>query len=399
MALKQWKDGVDAASVAVFGELGNFKVVGKSFLSKKNPFAYDENIITMADGFCVDLYNGEKWNQFTNRNDMTLNPAELLDTGDTLQMGKDYYIYLVFSGATPEIVVSLNATFPDGATALTSRKIGGFHYGTIRKVSDDGLYIPIDSAGNKFGSSGTKWEDNVTTGIIPNSVWDLKNRPKNFAPGFVKVGNIWVSIYQASAKTPVTFMDNTNGLHIANGELQSKYGELPATGTEGLNQFAFNELAHKQGLRLPSYAEWLFGAFGNPQGENGADNYGWTKTSNTARTRTGCSVNTITGSYDVTSGVKPYAVSAYNLCDCTGNIAEWTEDYTIRQDSTNWSWQNVLGAKMGQAYLPFANGLSALFCGHGWNGGLRCGARTVNADDFPWHVGAYIGARLACDAA
>ena len=285
MALKRWQDGVDIASVATFPELGNFKAVGKSFLSKQNPFAYDADIIKMDDGFSVDLYNGENWYQFTNRGDMTLNPAELLDTGEELQMGKDYYIYLVFSGAQAEIVVSLNTTFPDGATALTSRKIGGFHYGTIRKVSDDGLYIPIDSTGTKFGSSGTKWQDNVTKGIVPNSVWDLKNRPKNFAPGFVKVGNIWVSIYQASAKETISFMDGTNGLHVKAGQLQSKYGELPVTGTEGLNQFSFNELVRKQGLRLLNYAEWLLAAFGSPQGEDNSNNYGWTKTANTARTR------------------------------------------------------------------------------------------------------------------
>ena len=166
-----------------------------------------------------------------------------------------------------------------------------------------------------------------------------------------------------------------------------------------MNQFTFNEIAHKQGLRLPRYAEWLAGAFGSPQGEDGSNNYGWTKTSNTGRTYTGVGVNTSTGKRDTANGVKPYAISAYNLHDCAGNVAEWTSDYSIRQDSTPWNWQNVLGSGMGQAYLPFSGGLSALFCGGGWVSGVHCGPRTVDAGSYPWDVNPGIGARLACDAA
>lgn len=179
----------------------------------------------------------------------------------------------------------------------------------------------------------------------------------------------------------------------------SKYGALPVTGTEGLSQFNFNELVHKQGMRLPRYNEWLLGAFGSPQGEDGSNNYGWTKTTNTARTYTGCQVNTTTGERDVTAGVKPYAVSAYNLCDCAGNVSEWTGDYSIRQDSTNWGWQNGLGSNQGQAYLPNSYGLVALHCGGGWNGGVRCGPRAVDLAGCPWNVNSSVGARLACDSA
>jgi len=34
-----------------------------------------------------------------------------------------------------------------------------------------------------------------------------------------------------------------------------------------------------------------------------------------------------------------------------------------------------------------------------WNNGVNCGARTVNLNNYPWHVYANGGARLACDAA
>ena len=398
MSLTLYKDLVDDCSVACIPESGNVKSVKAAFLEKQNPFEYDADILKFAEGVGIPIWNGETWIQTINREEFTFDPASLLDTGNELEFGVDYWVYICMDGGSPEIVVSKNESFPDGSTASTSRKIGHFYYGAIRKVSNDGLWIPIDSAGNKFGSSGTKWQDNVTVGIVPNSIWDLKHKPKISHPGLVEVNGIWMGAFQASAEEAFSFMGGTNGLHIKSGKLATKYGAIPVTGSEGMNQFTFNEIAHKQGLRLPRYAEWLAGAFGSPQGEDGSNNYGWTKTTNTGRTYTGVGVNTSTGKRDTANGVKPYAISAYNLHDCAGNVAEWTSDYSIRQDSTNWNWQNVLGAGMGQAYLPFADGLSALICGSNWHYGVHCGPRTVNASKDPWYVGTDIGARLACDA-
>lgn len=399
MSLKLYKDLIDDCSVACIPESGNVKAVGSSFIEKLNPFAYDDNILRFADGAGIPIYNGEIWQQIINREAMTLTPANLLDTGNVLKVGHDYYGYICMDGETPQIVFSENDTFPDGSSALTSRKICGFHYGVIRKVSDDGLWIPIDSTGNKFGSDGIKWQDNITVGIVPNSVWDLIHRPKTIHPGLVEVNGVWIGAYQASAEEAFTFMNGTSGLHIKSGKLATKYGAVPITGTEGLNQYNFVEAAHKQNLRLPRYTEWLSAAFGSPQGADANNDYGWTKTTNTMRAFTGCSVDAASGVYNATSGIKPYAISAYNLHDCAGNVAEWTSDYSIRQDSTSWNWYNVLGAGMGQAYLPFTYGLSALVCGHYWNDGVLCGSRTVLVHDYPWHVLTGIGARLACDAA
>ncbi len=399
MSLKLYKDLVDDCSVACIPESGNVKSLKAAFVEKVNPFSYTEDILNFAEGVGVPIWNGEIWQQIVNQKDFTMTPANLLDTGDELEFGHDYYGYICMDSGNPEIVFSKNDSFPDGSSALTSRKFCHFYYGTIRKVSDDGLWIPIDSAGNKFGSSGTKWQDNVTVGIVPNSVWDLKHRPKVSHPGLVEVNGIWIGAFQASAEEAFSFMNSVNGLHIKTGKLATKYGAIPVTGSEGMNQFTFNEIAHKQSLRLPRYEEWLAGAFGSPQGEDDSNNYGWTKKSNNARTYTGCSVNTSNGKHDANSGVKPYAISAYNLHDCAGNVAEWTSDYSIRQDSTSWNWQNALGAGMGGAYLPFADGLSALICGHDWYNGAHCGPRTVDVCNYPWNVGSSIGARLACDAA
>jgi hypothetical protein len=400
MALKLWADLVDDASVNTLPENGNFKSPGNSFIGKKNSFSYVQNILTIADGCAFDIFNGEDWRQISNRGDIDLNPLTALDQGAAFIPGTDYFVYLCLPvSGPPEIIVSANATYPAGFSASNSRKIGGFHYGHIRIV--DETWTPINSTGVKYGSTGTIWQDNVTIGIIPNSVWDLRNRPKTLFGGLVKIGNIWVSIYQASAKTPVTFMSGTSLVSVSGGELQSKYGQLPATGTEGLCQYNFVELASRAGMRLMSYQEWLAAAIGNPQGESAADNYGWTKTTNTARARTGCGVNPSTGQYDQAAGIKPYAVSAYNVVDAVGNVWEWLSDYSPRFDASSgtWGWKDQLGAGMGQIYAWKDDGFTAFIAGGRWSNGVVAGCRAVALLNPPWNVDATIGSRLACDAA
>jgi formylglycine-generating enzyme required for sulfatase activity len=116
------------------------------------------------------------------------------------------------------------------------------------------------------------------------------------------------------------------GIHVKTGKLQSKYGQLPVTGTEGANWYVFAELAALSGKRLPAYAEFIAAARGNPRGEGGADNYGWTKSTTTSRVRTGCRVDTSTGAFDGAAGVKPYVISAMNCVDAIGNVWEWLID-------------------------------------------------------------------------
>ena len=111
MSLLIYKDLVDDCTVACIPESGNFKCVGDSFLQKKDPFLYDENKLILKDGTGVDLYDGSTWRQFINRGDIEFDPAANLDTGDTLTIGNDYFVYLVLDGdENPAIVVSLNTT-------------------------------------------------------------------------------------------------------------------------------------------------------------------------------------------------------------------------------------------------------------------------------------------------
>ncbi|MDR2097690.1 MAG: SUMF1/EgtB/PvdO family nonheme iron enzyme [Spirochaetaceae bacterium] len=401
MSLKVFKDLIDEATVATIPESGSFKAAGAGFLSKRDPFSYAADRLIVADGCAFDVFDGAVWRQAVNRGVIDVAPVSILDAGGSLAVGTDYYVYICITGTgDAELVISANATYPAGFTAQNSRKIGGFHYGHVRHVADDGSWTPIDTNGVKFGGSGTDWKNNVSIGIVPNSVWDLKNRPVCDPEGMVKINSYsWRDIYKASAAVPIEL--EGPGLHVKTGKLQSKYGQIPVTGTEGANWYVFAELAALSGKRLPTYAEFIAAARGNPQGEDGADNYGWTKTTNSSRVRTGCQVNTSTGAFDGATGVKPYAISAMNCVDAIGNVQEWLDELSYREDGAapGWAWRDVLGSGKGQAYLYNTVGLVVLTAGGDWHNGVYAGARTVIASYFPWNVFTPIGVRLACDAA
>jgi hypothetical protein len=299
--------------------------------------------------------------------------AANLDTGSGFEKGSDYYIYCCDPSNGSEtldqdeiFVISKNSTYPSGYTAENSRKVGGFHYGIVRRVNASGN--PISSSGTENGSG---WEGNVYTGIVPNSVWTTKHRPKCDDPsGMVYLGNgLWGDIYLSS--------DNgSNGL-------QSKYNATPITGTEGLNWYIANEKARRVGKRLPTYAEFCQAAAGSPEGQDGNNTYAWSATGNTGRQKTGYVQN---------------AISALNIRDLVGNVWKWLDEFCLDPTATTWAWQDVLGTGYGDAYMPSATALHALIGGGRWGGGVRDGSRAVACDGYPWNVYTYIGVWCVCDA-
>ena len=122
--------------------------------------------------------------------DFTFDPQNYHDLGTTFQSGKDYYVYLVNTSSGASIVVSLNATYPDGTSADTTRRIGGFHTlcGDAGVIANHPLSVYL--AGD----------------ILPASVWDLRHGPSCepigmvFAPG----SNNWVDIYVQSGSGSLT---------------------------------------------------------------------------------------------------------------------------------------------------------------------------------------------------
>jgi hypothetical protein len=325
--------------------------------------------------------------------------------------GRDYYIYLGFNSNSPDIpcvITSANATAPTniaGFTVNNTRKIGGFHFGAVRKVNGD--WCPIGT-NNQPWSTG--WESNIVGAaliggyagsIVPNSVWDLQNRPICSPEGFVKLGDLWASIYPLSVLgTDPTF--DTSGELVGNGHIASRYGQLPVTGTSGFSAYTFNEILARDRMRLPSYTEWLRAAYGNPGGQSGANDYGWTSASNTDICRSGVRVATATGIWSAT-GVKPYAVSAFNCCDCVGNVSETLADtytsYTSFSADAGWSWAPLSSsAAVGRGLLWENYGLKSLVAGGNVYNGVNSGPRAINATNYMWNVNPFIGVRGFCGA-
>ena len=301
----------------------------------------------------------------------TLTAADL-DSGAAFVNGNDYCVYVCDPTNGSETTdqnevykISLSKTYPTGYTASNSRKIGGFHYGVVRKTTDTG--IPVNSSGTELGSG---WESNVYTGIIPNSVWTLLHRPTCDPSGMVYLGNnLWGDIYLSSD-------DGDDGL-------ASKYDQNPITGTEGLNWYLACEKARRVGKRLPSYAEFCQAAYGSPAGQDGNNTYAWSATGNTGRNK---------------AGKVTYACSAVNVKDLVGNVWKWVDEFCLDPTATTWAWQDVLGAGHGQAYIPSNTALHAFICGGDWNDGVHDGDRAVYCSAYPWDVSSNIGVWCVCDS-
>lgn len=314
-----------------------------------------------------------------------------LDTGSAFVVGKDYTVYKLDDGS---YIISLDGDKSD------LQKIGGFHYGTCRRVN--AALQPINTADEVRGNG---WESNVYSGIVPRSVWDQGHRPTCDPRGMVYLGSgVWVDIYQSS----------DNGA----GGLTSAYNAVPLTGTEGLCWYGFMERALVVGKRLLTYGEFCQMAFGSPGGFDDSNTNAWTAKTNTGRQKTGYVAN---------------AVSSIGCRDAVGNVWEWTGSLVTRAEHTNISGSGTFsaseGVRAGKSYTdgnghynatkdgtwnfdtvsPFGDGygniyeyndysLVPLLGGGQWSAGVQGGACTVCMQFCAWNTREYIGARCACDS-
>lgn len=449
--LRQILDDIDEATVAnIFGGMPSYHTPDGVMLEPKETLPLTQSIyklqldtynaILLKKGSAFTVDDGVKVRRIVADQDITINPKAMLDVNigkesdlTELEHGTDYYIYAYVAGNTSnaiDIVVSKNSTYPDDKsgsspyTASNTRKIGGFHFGTVRVVSQNGS--PIDGTGVEFGTSSTIWKQNVIDSmVVPNSIWDLCDTDGGRIPhrdgtvmiggswkssneGIVvghyskKGGRFWCDIYLVSKDSgTISFSKNSKTSPIkGNGKLVSAYGKIPITGAEGLCGYNFIELAKKDGLRLLSYQDWLQVAYGNPQGEGNNANYGWTSTISavTARTYTGCSVNPDTGGH-IANGAKQYAVSAWNVCDCVGNLWEWLSDFAQKGGTGTSNWHDVMsGYEVGQIFEDSDKALTQFVAGGHHASGAHSGCRALNLNEYPWDVHAACGSRFARDA-
>ena len=447
--LRQMLDDIDEATVAnIFGGMPSYHTPDGVMLEPKEALPLTQsaygttpdafNAILLKKGSAFTMDDGTKVRRIVADQDITINPKAMLDVNigkesdlTELEHGTDYYIYAYVAGNTSnaiDIVVSKSSTYPDDEsgdspyTASNTRKIGGFHFGTVRVVSQNGS--PVDGSGAEFGTSSPIWKQNVIDGmVVPNSIWDLcdtdggrishrdgtvmiggswKSSNEGNLTGHYskKGGRFWCDMYLVSKDSgTIGFSKNTSRSPIkGDGKLVSAYGKLPATGKEGLCGYNFIELAKKDGLRLLSYHDWLQVAYGNPQGEEEDNQYGWTKGTNPTRTYTGCSVDTSDGSHSA-SGVKKYALSAWNVCDCVGDVWDCLYDFALRGGTGEFGFHDVMPEdEVGQIYEVSNREPIQIIAGGDWSCGVAGGCRTLALDHIPWDVYTTVGSRFARDA-
>lgn len=273
----------------------------------------------------------------------------------TPSLGDDIYLYATqHASGVAQIVASKNSTVPTGYTSDNSRKIGGFHFGRVRAIAD------------AYSAAAT-----VSTQIIPNSVWDLQHRPKCDPTGMVEVipGSVWLSIYLMSEDV-VAWPDTT---------IRSAYNAVPLTGTEGYSRFYdYERLLRNSGMRLPTYAEMVAGAYGVPEGATGA----------ASRQNTGDH-----------SGYGFAAVSCLGLDQPAGNLYQSTSHVYDRSAGTGWKDDLNTGKDSASQHGQWYGGeFRFLIFGGPWSLGAEAGARCAVLNSHPWFVHSITGVRAACDS-
>lgn len=183
--------------------------------------------LTLAGETILKLITGGVHRAFRNPSKLTFSPVSLLDQGTLLQPGKDYSVYIVLNSdqESADLVVSLNATWPYGATAQNSRRIGGFH--TLCAAA--GIISGHPLSGFPAGA------------ILPQSVWDLKHRPATCSPAgmvFHPELKFWVDIYMQSG-TGTGTVSVFGGTVTKNRSYDSHSEDLAAVGKRMLwdNEF------------------------------------------------------------------------------------------------------------------------------------------------------------------
>ncbi|MBZ2166282.1 hypothetical protein [Methanobacterium spitsbergense] len=147
-----------------------------------NPSDPTQIIVQGATYGPIPMKVGSQWFQVST--DLVISTVSNMDTG-TIAAAKDYYIYACNNNGVLAFLISLNATYPSGYSATTSRKIGGFHTLCVDVGTISGHLLTGFTAGQ----------------ILPQSVWDLKFRANSLNnAGLVYDPNskLWVQIYLAS---------------------------------------------------------------------------------------------------------------------------------------------------------------------------------------------------------
>lgn len=267
----------------------------------------------------------------------------------SMSIGTDYAIY-----ATPDgLVVSANFTTPDGYTALTSRRVGGFHYqnGEINEFSlYDIKYCP--NARNAM----TKAND-------PRGMFRI--------PGFG-----WSDIYLLNT-TPDLLGTSAYGATIADGSSPPKKPEFwGGDGTvqySNFTQYIATEVLAAFGKRVPTQHEFAMLAAG---------------------TVAGYAVGTDPGTVQFDEST----TSRFGAVGASGVIWQWGSEVWDRGNgSSGYAWYAGDTNGEGQIYTAGSAGVGASRFGGSWAESGVAGSRASTWYNGPWSSLSDIGARGVCD--
>ncbi|MCL6456698.1 MAG: hypothetical protein K6T85_01705, partial [Gorillibacterium sp.] len=232
-------------------------------------------------------------NTYSWKTNTNIDVLAALDQGSSLQVGRDYYVYLCIGGI---IKVSLNSTYPLGYNADTSRKIGGFH--TL--CADVGTI------------SGHTLSDMTAGSILPNSVWCLNFRPTCSPEGMVYCGAIPGCWKQPAAGVPQ--MPLWVDIYLQSGTGASTASVYNGTITGSRTWDRHSEDLAAVGKRMLFDHEFTIAAYGSN-----------TKT----RIDSGTRPDTTGGHVD-TAGQR--MISHWGVEDACGAMRQWLLDSNYRYD-------------------------------------------------------------------
>ena len=309
---------------------------GKQFIF---PVEDAKNKLRIAANTGVKIIIGREHKIFVINNDIEFVPVNILDTGSVLEPGIDYHIYAVAASDNASLVVSKNATYPDGATADNSRRVGGFHT----------LCADIGSLQNTthklYGFSARD--------ILPQSVHDLLNRPRTCgAQGMVldPATGTWIDIYMQS------------------GTGASTKSAYQGTVTKSRSFDGHQEDLAAIGKRMLLDAEFTSAAMGTVP----------------YRAVMGAVDPVTTGGKVNTDGRR--IISNIGCEDMTGCFWQWigTQSFGTQSNNPAPAWAEASPEGQGQQYLP----TNALLAGGGWSSASSSGARCRGANNSRSHLSA-----------
>lgn len=286
---------------------------------------------------------------FKTETGISFNAVSKLDSGDSLQNGKDYSVYIVPISTGYDFVVSLNSTYPTGYTADTAYKIGGFHTLCVGVTSSNAPTLPSDSFFTAHPAIGYNAGD-----IIPNSIWCLTHRPISDPDGMVYVDliNKWVDIYLQSGTFKAT---------------ASVYGASTTDSRQPiLHQFdmlcVFKTMATDN--EFMAFAEG----------------------SNQLTAIAGAADAVTTGGHLDTAGKR--MISCYFIEDCCGFLWQWLDEIGFNGQG-NWTSYGTGATSRGQTYgMPYV-----LLAGGDWGLSSSCGSWSRVCDAVRSDVRATVGCR------